>query len=313
MPVRRTSKPLTIEEAILYKYDPDAAGYTQSLLGSFMCCPLRGMLSAHRWSNPKKANMTGFGSLVHYVLEHWQMEDGCNIKECIATYAKKHGSRLGARGTEDLEFLKTKAQVVLEAYSERYAKEQSEMRGFVSEGVFEFEGRRGKIDGSFRDKNRKPWLMETKTMSRVEEDNLLLHLSFDFQNLFYMDNFEQSNNVKVHGVLYNMIRQPQLKLKAGESLKQYGDRVAADIESRPDFYFIRMHISYTRRDIQRFRDELKFKVARMRDFTSGTIPVYRNEFACKAPFPCEFLQACASGHMSGYVQKELLFEELEAE
>ena len=56
---------------------------------------------------------------------------------------------------------------------------------------------------------------------------------------------------------------------------------------------------------------MKYKLNDAEDFLRGKLKLYRNQLACEIPYRCEYLQACGSGNMNGYVQGTTLFPELE--
>ena len=176
---------------------------------------------------------------------------------------------------------------------------------------------RGKIDGRFRDKNGGVWHFEHKNYSRISEDTLQKKLSFDLQNLFYLlaDRVERGENIK--GVLYNVLRRPEVRkeMPVGK-IRQY---VTGLIEKDPAHYFIRWEIPYSAEDRAQFHAELVVKLDRLGGNIAstqlyGANPLgmfYKNECACDLPWACPYLDACASGSMTGYTKTKSLFPELE--
>jgi hypothetical protein len=80
-------------------------------------------------------------------------------------------------------------------------------------------------------------------------------------------------------------------LKRLESPEEYGERLLADIASRPEHYFARMTLFRSENDFVRMKDTIKavsqeIKAARKRDFW------HSNTAACKMYGGCEYLPVC---------------------
>ena len=317
-------------------YSLSKSGITQSLLGSWQTCRRRFLFEVNGYYSPEKIKKTAYGTMVHEILDklytHCLTENDVRsnslnaakdelcflIKDKIETYKFTKEISL-----EEAEIYKAKAQAVLENYVEFYIKDFTEFKIDAIEEVFGDEGNevkfaniyllRGKRDGRIRDKNGDFWNFEHKNYSRVGDD-LLTTLQFDLQNLFYLlaDSLQGRTNIK--GVLYNIIRAPEVrKFKTPYDVYKY---LSDEISKNPQHYFIRYEISY---DINRLNDfggqlleklidlELGIKKAR---FNNSIDCFYHNEKACNMPYRCDFQQACASCTMAGYKQKTNLFEEL---
>jgi len=139
-------------------------------------------------------------------------------------------------------------------------------------------------------------------------------LSFDFQNLFYCLIDKLEFDEPLAGVLYNVVRKPQIKQKQKETLAEYQKRLIKDIASRPDFYFMRYEIPYTKTDINNFAEELKQKLNTIQTLTDKKElkQFYKCETACSnGMFTCEFLDACVSKKFTGYTKKKKIFSELD--
>lgn len=53
----------------------------------------------------------------------------------------------------------------------------------------------------------------------------------------------RANGWDVDTVIYDVIRKPAIRQKANETAEQYGDRLAADAEARPEFYYARREVA----------------------------------------------------------------------
>jgi len=294
-------------------------GITQSFLSNFLCCPLRGLLSVNRWSHPDKVLFTGFGSMFHDTLEKTyslgEKPELLQVENWLELYIKNNYTKTTPKTKDDAQVDAVLAMALFTVYLDRYDKDFTEKDFRCVEknwkaqyGKFKL---RAKIDGEYFDKKNQPWLIEHKTKSQVRDEYLQKHLNFDFQCLFYILLYELVTGENIRGVLYNVIRKPGHKLHAGENLIEYRKRLIGIISAKPDDFFHRYEIAFTAQDKKRFNDELLDKIQDVHNILTGNRNVYRNEFSCLTPYKCEFLEACASGHLGGYVQREKMFPELD--
>jgi len=293
-------------------------GLTQSLIGACTCCPLRGRLMARLWRHPKKDSMTNFGSFSHEAL------DALYHRECWRTRVQKEFQKVLREGKVEREKAEAELNLclaVIEVYEEYYY-EDLELNWQAIENEFSVivrgRKRRGKIDGVFHRykmvgfrKKPRAWLMEHKTKSRFNELTLLNKVAFDFQNLYYAESYNNATDIIVDGILYNVIRKPQLKVRAGETYGSYLDRVRSDVRQRKEWYFTRWEITFTPDQIERWQSEVDRKMDWVAEMLTGK-NWWRNEHACDQPFECEFLPACASNSMTGYYRINKLFPELKS-
>lgn len=317
--LKKYSKIIKLEEACKApeSYDMRRDGITQSLCGCFLSCPLRGMLACNRWTHHDKAKSTRFGSLFHDTLDKAYSAAAkpskATIEKWIDDYVQESAADWSDKPQQS-EFDATLASAVFECYlsfwdsdfTKKKFRNVEQTIGVMWNGYL----LRGKIDGEFSI-GGKVWLMEHKTKSRIDEETLLLKMCFDFQNLFYKTMWQKQNDdAPVAGTLYNVVRKPEHKIKAGEKLADFRERLVGEIIKQPEHFFKRYELAYGAKDDKRFRHELLQKLAWIELFLSGEVNPWRNEFACEQPYKCEYLAACASGNMTGYTQKEKLFNEL---
>lgn len=307
-------------------------GISQSLLSKWQQCPVAFLLSLNRWVDPNKGKRTGFGSLFHEMLDklyHYYSRKGkvpelSLIRDWIEEYADEEmlkGGRgsLSGKAEEEIQRDKTVARILLNEYVTFYPKDFKTKKFDEIEETFKVRFNkyklRGKIDarywiGSGRNKER--WLMEHKTKSRFNWEELLLKLNFDLQNLFYILADEIENGYDVDGVLYNVVRNPSDKwTKKFTSLREYGMFLKAKVRKNPEHYFLRREIAYSREDKEEFREDLLNKLNQIKKLLNGEIPVYKNESSCQGQYTCDYLRACSAKCLIGYEQKSVLFNELE--
>lgn len=304
-------------------YTLSSVGITQSLLGSFQMCRRRFLLSINRWRYPGDGIKFGYGSMAHEVLD--KMYTGfmkkaftySDLGEVVTVELDNYDLGKAWRA-EDAEMAKAKAQAMLECYILVYKRDFTELRFEAVEEPFNLMWQgfrlRGKKDGRFRDRNKGVWNMEHKNYSQIKEDSLPLVLSYDLQNLFYMLADKIQYGRLLNGVLYNILRNPEVRKKDGgphEVYKVLKEKIMHD----PKHYFIRYELPYGPGDMAQFEGELNYKLQEIEDLL--TVPpeeqfcrFYKNERACLAPYACEFMNACATGRLTGYEKSPRFYNEL---
>lgn len=303
-------------------YDLKEIGITQSLMQSFFSCRQRFVLELNKWAHTNKTRTTGFGTMFHDILDYIytryitknKMTTDKELDKLLNNFVKTKRNQLLGLKEEEIELAKAKCYAILHCYMIYYQDDFRKNKFTEMESIFdvEFVGirLRGKKDGAFT-LSKKSWNIEHKTSGRIEEDRLLLKLAIDFQNQFYILADEQDPKVKKAGTIQNIIRNSQHKIKAGESIKDFQDRYIDLIEKDPKYFFIRYEIPYTEKDKINFRNELLNKIDVIDDFLKAGGHIFKCQGCCEAPFPCHFLEACATGKLGhGYYQKKELFEEL---
>jgi len=305
-------------------YRLGTTGITQSIFETFLRCRQCFLFTLNRYEPVGAKNITAFGSLVHDILDKIysftiQEKGRIPTEDMIKMYVQdfRINSREDFKNIKeaDVEVLVGIAFVILCEYV-IYYKEDFKVKKWeaveqVSESMFFGSKLRRKVDGKYRIAGKK-WLMETKTMSRIELESLLLKLTFDFQNLFYVTCEEINEpNDPVEGVLYNIIRNPGSKPHKDETLQDFLQRLRGEIAKNRKYYFMRYEIPYTQKDKDTYRRELSYQLEEAALVLCGIMPVYKNPFACVGRFTCDFLPACSSGKLTGYEQKKTLFPELE--
>lgn len=301
-------------------------GITQSIFETFLRCRQCFLFTLNRYEAVDARNITAFGSLVHYCLDKiynytinakYMVPSEQEIQNWINYFKNTFPGEFRNINPQDIELICGMAFIIVCEYVLFYKKDFTEKMWEaveqVSSSLFYNAKLRRKVDGKFRIAKKK-WLMETKTMSRIELQPLLLRLTFDFQNLFYVTCEEINEpNDPVEGVLYNIIRNPGSRPHVGETLHDFLQRLRMEIHKKPDYYFLRYEIPYTRKDKDNFKRELALQIEEATHVLAGIMPVYKNPFACSGRFTCEFLPACSSGKLTGYCKRKSLFPELELE
>lgn len=304
-------------------------GITQSILNSWLNCRRSAEFSFNGWKQPKIKTSLTYGSIFHDLLE--KLYDGVIkgeidqhtdfskfAKKQGKLWIKKHADRYAGPGEyEEAVWQVHRACAIFEVYCEIYIKGDLKKDWQAVEGTFDVQFKRwrlrGRRDGEFQRKG-KLWLLETKTKGRIDENAIMTKVNFDFQSLFYLLTMEIETGCKpqqIAGVLYNVIRNPSLKLTQKESQRAHLERIQADARERPDHYFMRYEATFDVPLRERFKKELENKLIEFEAWMKGLLPTYPREGGCIGIWHCSFLSACASGTMSGYVNTGRMFEELE--
>jgi len=303
-------------------------GVTQSMLNSWRTCRYLSSLQLAGWRPKRFKTSFRFGSLVHDILEaiyrgmraDSKISTPKGIKRFIAGKVRENLScALPSESMDEIELEGAFAEALLAGpYLRQWPEDfKRDWVGVESQFDYDFAGfrLRGKRDAVFRQTGKKGgglWLLETKTKSRIEEAELELYLSFDFQSLFYLLSLAVANpGEEIKGCLYNIIRRPALReTEAKESREEFIERVGEDIRKRPDHYFKRYELVFTPKTLQEFKSDLLKQLAEFKEWQNGKLPTYKNPQACVGRFQCEFLEHCSSGTFAGYVQ-EAPFRELD--
>ncbi len=297
-------------------------GCTQSLACKFKQCPRKYLLAINRWHSKFGQEKSAIGNIVHAVLSKRYSINSVidDIKYDINEEIKINNSKYNFIDRKQLEFFKIVAQCILINYLKNYANDFKTAFFTKVEEEFAvlFEGIlwRGKRDGEhIVKKDKSLWIREIKNRSRINENNIMQGLQFDFQSNLYCVTRDNEKEI-TSGFIYDMIRTPQSKPKKDETLQSFFQRLSEDIKSRPEYYFMRFEVPLTVNDKGEFLKELKNLSTDLNYFIDSYVNPYenKNSFSCiDGTFPCEYLEACAQGNMNGYYQSKKIFEELDCE
>lgn len=335
---RKVSSPESAQPEIKPFWNIEEHGVTQGLLGLFSICPQK---ATYRLKNGYTTGATSvalnFGDVFHRCLDMvYQLSSteapekyAWDCEECIDVSLnhiyredkiKLMDSLANPTQLLDLELNVAIAGVMLHSYFKRWRTDFSDMKWVDLEKTFEvpyngIEGVtipvRGKYDGVFLDRKGKHWLFETKTKSQIDDGSISDKLNFDLQVMLYLWTMRQMYNTSPMGVIYNIVRRPQLRQKKNESIKEFVQRIEEDVDQRPEFYFVRYTATILKEELDDWVE---------RDFSSLMSQVYawsknlfnyRNTGACQLwNRPCEFMRSCAYGDVSYLQKREHVFPEL---
>ncbi len=322
-------------------------GVTQGLLGRFMACPEKHNLGTVQGLGPvRTSGALAFGSLVHEVLDRiYSLQREAWVSGTLETYQpteliapimeemeQRDRSLLqltnltSALALQDLELNYGMADLIIRHYFDHWKRDRMEFDWQALEQIFSVPYSyqhpsygslsipvRGKFDGIFRTKNGELWLFETKTKARIEDETIVDKLPFDLQVCLYIWAAQQVYDSPLNGVVYNLIRRPQLRKKQSDTLRSFLDRIDEDISSRRTFYFVRYQAYIPREDMQEWVRDFNGIMEQLIQWTLGVYH-YRNSQSCTGRYgSCEFLRKCSSGDMMGLHKREQVFPELEEE
>lgn len=317
MPARKIIKISDIK--IPSNYDLCKQGCTQSLACAFKQCPRKFLFKINRWHSRKGQEKAAVGNIVHAALAVKYQDSSINTDVIINDELQGNSDKYSFISSQQIELSKTIAYCLLVNYLKVYKADFDTAYFDKTEEEFAvtLQGSvlwRGKRDGIHTvKKDNSLWVREIKTRGRINEENMLAGLQFDFQGNLYVLTKDIETKDNASGFIYDMIRTPQIKQKKDETLQEYSNRLMKDIELRPEFYFMRFQVPLTVKDKAFFFSSELFHLEHaLLDFEKYGDVSYKNSFSCIDGYiPCEYLDACTTGVMTNYHQSEKIFEELD--
>jgi hypothetical protein len=317
-------------------YDPERDGITYSLLSGWLACRELAKLNLRGWTSRSTSMAFTFGNVVHELLERVAVDVLMQGQEpthelvldhllMIEDVWKKENPLAGQKELEFIELTMLLAEPLLQLYFDHWKEDHAHVEWLALEKEFkiplEIQTRggkkstfiRGKMDGVFRrDDKPRPWLLETKTKTRVDEGTLVEVLPYEWQVNIYMQAIKHIYGKYPRGVLYNVIRRPGLRQKVKESLPQFSKRILDDIQARPDWYFIRMEMQVDAADVRKFELDLLDIATDFLNWWYGFDGHYKNSGNCENKYGvCHFLAICGHQNFIPFYKREKVFRELE--
>lgn len=304
---RKIIRPSTLEWP--GEWDISVLGMSQSLWNEWLHCRRSFLFILNGYSLPQKEEKTNFGSICHDVTDkvytRGEYPTSKQINTCIDSYCEKRIKDGTVVTQKQIEQDAAKSEATLTEYFKYYKKDFDTKKFFNIEHKFNtrYNGciQRGKIDGAYIT-NRKKWLMEHKTKGQINEDSMILYLNLDFQNLFYLLNDEIETGKLAVGMMYNIIRNSQIKILKNETLRDYKNKITKAIKENPEHHFKRWEAVYTEDERDTFCTNLDRMISDIKAETS--LPVYPSTCHCLKPWQCQFLKACSSDSMRSLVKSE---------
>jgi len=270
---------------------------TASRMGTLLACPRR-----HFWryevglKTEHEAQALRFGSAWHAAMEgRWQ---GLPFEAALEGALKD-------RAFEEIQVATLSG--LLAGYYRRYEADCVKELHAEVEFRHPIEGSRtfdsaGKIDGLGVLVDGRLALVEHKTTSDSVEagSDYWLRLRLNQQVMQYLV-AARALGWDVHVILYDVTKKPAIRQKQNETAAAFGDRLAADTQERPDFYYARREVPVLDQDLEEFkvqRYELSKLILALRQAERRTSlreqawPRNVNGMSCQG---CEFAGFCLQG------------------
>jgi hypothetical protein len=325
------------------RYDPTRDGISPTILSIWKKCREKARLRLLGWTSRKQTGAQMFGTIAHAVLEkvYGDIQRGklgtiptpkyvkAVCKDVEAKW-RRSNTKADSETVETMEMMMLLVEAIMPIYFTFWNTDLTRMdwyhlEQFVgSESLNRAYGKyeshlKGKMDGAFKinkDKRGRLWLFETKTKSRIGEQgesNLVDIMPHECQTHLYLGALQDASKGAVPGgVLLNIIRRPNFRLKKKESLPAFAARIIKDIQKRPDYYFIRIRMEIDAGDLVKQRRLTDAMFADFLAWYHGDAPHYHNSDACEDKYgTCEFLKICSHKDFTGMYQRKPRRNELE--
>lgn len=291
-------------------YKPTEHGLSYSAISRFMTCRKMAKLVIDGWQPIASSHALRFGSIWHEMQE-MMYSLPCVSKKVIPTEDMLLGIKsaiedkyINSVSVEDADTIYEVENDIAICYMlmceyVKYHIDDFKKRkwiGMESKFNVNHNGSRllGYIDARFT-VGKEHWIMETKTKSRIS-GNLVDMLQFDFQSFMYMHGCKLTYGILPKGVLYNIVRKPQIERKKTETIDQFTDRLKNDIKNRPEFYFIRYQVSIPKEEYENWvNNDLNMILNEYKSWEASNFSnIYRNTINCETKFgSCQYLPICA--------------------
>lgn len=324
-------------------YDMERDGVTQSLISMWLSCRQKAKLYLEGWDSKYHKEALIDGNIGHACLERSYTlirekkmtrppseRFSRSIVEAVEAQWHVENLKPNAEAREMVERACAVTEVILPLYFDYWNKDFKDKKWVSLEEKFEFPmavtsrtGKvchvplRGKKDGTFRT-SKGLWLFETKFKSQISEETIVETLSFETQVMLYLLQTwydtppKLSEKTAPKGCLYNIVRRASLRQKVKETIPEFAKRVKADIQKRPEFYFMRMESPATIKELSYFQSELQNLLSDMWDWWKGLAPHYKNTYSCIGKYgKCQYLPVCGRGDYGNLAKRKVVFKELE--
>lgn len=279
--------------------------WTNSRLRAYQACPMKEKLRYRDCLAPLgRKEALGIGSAVHKGIELWSAEAA--VAEMEATF-----SFPGSTEEADAqEIQKGTVAAMLGGYFERFEpfeKHEPELEFKIGARYPTKRGMRrsnrvhlaGKID-DIVELDGECWLVEYKTAGQIDK-SYFDRLYVDSQITFYMMAARRLGYAPV-GVIYRVLRKPQIRRRQGETVEAFIERMAQDCKARPEFYYYETRLYRSQDDLEAFERDLWGEITQAeKNASQGRF--WRHSHACSNYGSCAYLPLCM-----GEAGAEAMFE-----
>jgi len=253
------------------------------------------------------------GSAMHKFIEmFYRTQDVALAKRQVEQeFAKVDRTLLNREEVHDLEVAKNTALGMAAAYPKFYKQDFDEFDKFLTEQEFNFpfpkwhdaqteEDRPtygGFIDLLVKDHAGDWWQIETKTASaQTLTAGYFDRVKLDSQVMGYMHACKEILGVFPRGIIYNVIKKPSIRLKKGESLREFQQRVYHEYTkfATEKKYFTRTQVIVDRRRLKEWLKQTTTLANHIQDQVKNKSKFWpMNTGHCQGKFgSCQYMPAC---------------------
>ncbi len=300
-------------------YSPYKSGVSVTLLQSFQACREMTRLKYICGMKPPRKSVFLVGDIYHQALSFVIKNRLKGAEKAVSLFIQENSAKLykeaGPYERDMVDETLGNVSVIMPLYFKRW-KNDLFLNYVMNEDGFcidfkMIDGKvvpfRGKVDCAYMTKSGVV-VKESKFKSKIMEgfeDTLGLDLQVNSYIYAISEKFPGSTLKCV----FDVVRKPSIKIKKGESRKQFLERLKADVESRLDWYFNRTEVIMS-------VDEVKFARERMRTLTCQFYSWWKtatdelkkkdaglNSGSCENKFGmCDFVPLCHRGETYGYTK-----------
>ena len=266
--------------------------WTNSRLKEYQACPMKEKFRYRDCLVPiGKKEALNIGTAVHRGIEMWSVDEGiAALKFDFPTSTEEADSQEIIRGT---------VRAMLNGYFNAFEPFDEVLPevGFslparypTKRGMRRHNNTQlcGKID-AIATINGEQWIVEYKTASKIDK-GYFDRLYVDSQITFYMMAAKRMGYNPV-GVIYRVIRKPQIQIRKGETVEAYIERMVQDYLARPSFYFFQTKLYRSQSDIGKFEVDV-WHETRQANSNAAAGHFYRHSHACSNYGTCPYLPLC---------------------
>lgn len=263
--------------------------WTASRLKAFQSCPMKEGLRYRRNLAPIQGRAAlAFGTAIHKGLETR------SVDEALAVLLTDYPHDQEEADAQDAASVAVRA--LLDGYFDLYPPFKIEKPELTFElPMITNKGKKsrtyriaGKIDNLVQIDGRW-WIVEYKTASRLE-GSYFDRLYLDSQITMYCYAMQRMG-YNIAGIIYRVIRKPQIKKRQNESFDGYLDRLACDIRTRPEFYYTEQKLYRSMDDLAAF-EKMIYQTATLEAKLAKTDCLFQYSTACSVFGACPYLPLC---------------------
>lgn len=235
---------------------PEVSGVSYSTLSKFINCRHRTWLYLIQgWIEDRFSQGMHFGELWHACQEDYGAGKGWKFG--LRRYTAELKDRYPGAGY-DIAVINCLVQAIFPQYLEFWPKRKSVLQEARFRSYLTLpSGRKIKLNGIVDElvkEDGEDILQDNKTKAQIPEANIQSTLEQDLQLTLYLLGYNESGlGPQTFQTCYNIIRKPKTMPHKGESLPAYQKRIAADVEKRPEYYFMRFMTTFSSRTIGRVK------------------------------------------------------------